>query len=244
MQNKIFCALIFFLSISSIQSQTDEGYFEYYQLKNRLFRESDHHDNDSIFNKMIAFEIPLNEVNSLIKKVKKAQFDNKKIYLSSLKAKKLKRKTKNYNTEYQSKLKELYVKDQKYRKNYRNVEKWSIEVDSLNSIQIQMLINKYGLPTYSNVNDETINMFGVLLNHQVFDSSLVDIEKVNTYFKQGCISPMFTTLLIDKYSVLVKKQSSYFNIFSPKFNLSNEEQIIFDERRKKYGIDQLKIFGV
>jgi hypothetical protein len=234
--NKLKHLILIILTIHAFITSAQISYFEYYKLRNAYISTNDTKVKNSLFPKLITYELPIREIK-LLKKSTKSKTNKREI------KRKLKiRKRRPYETHYEKKLKELFDADQKVRKlsekdTLRN-EKMK-NVDSLNKISLKALIDKYGYPNYELVGEKSIKYFGVLMNHYVYDTSWVTVDKINHYFDTGCIDAFWAMWAIDKHLILYEKvEFSFFNLFFKSVEKMEPNPSIIEERRSRYGFNK------
>lgn len=177
------------------------------------------------------FDLTENQVLLINKLIKKAN----KISKQKFELKRFNKKTYNkLNNAYLENLKEIYLFDQKIRKNIKSFD-FSLN-DSLNLERLKKLIIEYGVPKLSTVGKKGVFYFGVLINHSIFHDKLVNESLLNFYFDQGAISNVFYAWAFDKYLVLVKKSKPKFNLFNINTVFSEDEVKEIEYQRSKIGI--------
>ena len=235
---RFFILVLLFFIVKSVNGQITYSYFNYYKMRNMIFSEKniDSLTVDSIFIEMLKYELPIYEIKYLKKKCSTLPYLSEELKLQ-IKLKLKLRKNKVINSDYSASIKKIYDLDQKSRKVKKGQNNFLL-TDSLNKIDLLKLIQKYGIPTYSSVNDETIERFGLLINHYILDDNFVNLDKIDYYFDNGAISGFWATWAIDKYLIVVcNRDKSYFNrFFINKFQFETNKNLIV-ERLKKYGIE-------
>lgn len=230
---KLKILVILLLICNSYIVYTQESYFEYYRLRNQYLALKENNLKDSVFQLMLTYELPINELKLLKRN------SNSKINKKAIKKKLKLRKAKRYESQYENKLKAIFKADQDVRKlskgdSMRMVKMYSI--DSLNKISLKALIDKYGYPTYEIVGEQSIKYFGVLMNHYVYDTNWVTVDKINYYFNRGSMDAFWSMWAIDKHLMLFEKVDvSYFNLFFTLVNKMEPNTALVNERRRKYG---------
>jgi hypothetical protein len=249
MKKAIITILFFVFNITFSYAQSFRMNSDNYFLHLSHFRSLENTTNlDTIvfyFNKIVSEScLRRNELHKLSQIIRKnvSALSVKKELRARLKNK-VESQNKGSNEKYKSSLESIYNKDQKFRKKKKKKEPWDNTVDSLNFICIKKLMDEYGLPNICLVGNKGVAQFEIIINHAIFDSTLVTIDRLNRYLDEGCMSPFWFAFAVDKFLVFSKKEDPFF-YFVPHKNwniLTPEEKEGIVDRRKLYGLEKVKI---